>query len=636
MKTRSIRRLLGLYSLLLVISQPIKAAIETFPAGSFILNMGVVPQTYGNGIKPFGMIHDLTKNYRVQFRWVVGQAKLKDGIDFSYNGVDYKGGTFIIHAKYRSAAVNAVISSWQAQGVVGVTTTSPLTVDVTYNIKYSPRWTFDFQNGSIAQNFLTQAGISPVPYPKKIPGDLDGCDDLFVMPHADPTWATHSNLLYWNQGNNGWIWGGCHATSVLENLYDPLNPSTQMNFLSQNGLVPFGAHADGSPPYSYRFPTDPEMQFMGIADGAMQNGSEQVFLPAINTWRPSTKVAVYDPTQSNVPSISPGEAAAIVYGRAFGDNLRGKVMYTGGHNIERGTADAVAAIRAFFNFSFLSIYDKVVNFVVLGQINVIELNNYTYRASLPVGVNPNNYTYQWTSNCGGTFSNPTDSVTLFTAPGISSCSNCVLYCTITDACGRQYYQEHEIVICPASTLAVNLVSFTGHKSGLNNQLQWTVPAESPLHHFELEYSTDGSAYTKIAELFPEPGTGLKNYSYLHQQVLGKTAYYRLKIVENDGSHSYSDVIQLRRDKVTISVEQVYPNPFTSKITLQLESPANAEVQVKLTDFSGKTVRKETLSLKSGANKIDLTQLDPLPAGIYMLGVQNETFSQTIKLVKSGN
>lgn len=635
MKNRCRNRLLSLFTLLSSFSISANAAVETLPTGSFIINMGVVPQTYANGIKPWGLIHDLVKNYRVQLRWVISPSKLKDGIDFTYNAVDYKGGTFIIPAKYRTATVNAVIASWQGQGVVGVTTTSPLTVDVSYIIKYSPRWTFDFQNGSIAQGFLTAAGIPIAGYPMKIPGDLDNCNDLFVMPHADPTWATHSNLYYWNQGN-GWIWAGCHAVSVLENLYDPLNPSTKMNFLSQNGLVPFGSHANGSPPYSYRFPNDPEMQFMGIADGAMQNGSEQVFLPGGSTWRPSTRVAVYDPTQSNVPGISPGEAGAIVYGRAFGNNNYGKVMYTGGHDIEKGTADAVAAMRAFFNFSFLSIYDKEVNFSLLGQINVISLNNYTYRASLPLSVNPDDYTYQWTSSCGGTFSAPNDSVTLFTAPNVASCSNCILYCAITDACGRQYYQEHEIVICPASTLAVNLVSFTGNKSGNNNQLQWVVPAESPLHHFELEYSTDGNNYTKIADIQPEPGTGLKQYSYLHQQVFGKTAYYRLKIQENDGSFTYSGILQLRRDKTLLSVDQVFPNPFTNKITLQLESPSNSIVEIKLTDLNGKTVRKEMIELKAGGNKIEWTQLGQLPPGIYMLGVHNSDINSNTKLLKSGN
>ena len=184
---------------------------------------------------------------------------------------------------------------------------------------------------------------------------------------------------------------------------------------------------------------------------------------------------------------------------AFGDNARGKIMYTGGHNIEKGTADAVSAMRAFFNFSFLSIYDKVVNFLVIGNINLVQLNTYSYRASLPTGISSSNYTFQWESTCGGSFSSPTDSATFFTAPAIgATCVDCTIYCTITDACGRQYYQEHEITICPTgSTLSVNLVNFTGSKSAADNLLQWTTSGENNSHHFDLEYSTDGILYSKI-------------------------------------------------------------------------------------------------------------------------------------------
>ena len=425
-----------------------KAQSELIPTGSFIVNMGVVPQTYGNGIKPWGMLHDLIKNYRVQVRWVINPSKVKDGIDFSFNGTDYKGGTFVIPAKYRTTIVNQRIAYWQSQGVVGVTTTSSFLVNVSYNLKYSPRWTFDFQNGNIALGFLTAAGIPTAEYPKKYPANLNSCDDLFVMPHADPTWDTHSNLLNWNLSNGGWIWAGCHAVSVLENLVNPLDATQRMNFLSTNGLIMFNDHGDGTPPYSYRYPAEAEMQFMGVADGAMQNGSEQIFLPAVtSSWRASTKVAVYDPTQQNVPSSSPGEAGAIVYGRGLGDISRGKVMYTGGHNIEKGTADAVAAMRAFFNFSFLSVYDKATDPNISGPINVTSLNTYTYRVSLPEGYNPSNYSFHWTSSCGGTFSNPFDTATNFTAPAISDCTPCVLYCTITDGCGREYYQSFEINIC---------------------------------------------------------------------------------------------------------------------------------------------------------------------------------------------
>ncbi len=465
-----------------------------FPSGAFIVNMGVVPQTYNNGVKPWGMIHDLIKNYRVEVKWVINSSKAKDGTDFSYNGTDFKGGTFIIPAQFRTTAINQRITYWQGQGVVGVTTNSALTVDVTYNLKYTPRWTFDFNNGNIALGFLEEAGIPTAGYPRKLPQELNSCDDIFVMPHADPTWATHNNLLMWNRDYRGWIWGGCHATSVLENLVNPANPSQRMNFLSTDGLVLFGDHDDATPPYTYRYPNDAEMQFMGTVDEAMQNGSEQVYLPNLNsTWRPGTKVAVYDATQQNVPSISPGEAATIAYGRAFGDSTLGKIMYTGGHNINKGNAAAVSAMRTFFNFSFMSVYDKAVDLSIVGPINLTSLSTYTYRAILPVNNSSKNYAYHWTSTCGGTFSNPFDTVTTFTAPSVSSCTNCTIYCTITDGCGREFYRAFDITICSA------------------------IPPVALDRVMNLITNPDGTAALKIGD--PVPLTGTDEDGYVIQYVL---------------------------------------------------------------------------------------------------------------------
>ena len=112
-----------LFSAVTAFAQP-----ETIPSGSFIINMGVLPQTAGNALKPYGMIYELVKDHAVPVKWVINTAKAKDGIDFSYNGIDYRGGPFIIPAPFRTGAVNGRIAYWQSQGVVGITTTAPITV----------------------------------------------------------------------------------------------------------------------------------------------------------------------------------------------------------------------------------------------------------------------------------------------------------------------------------------------------------------------------------------------------------------------------------------------------------------------------------------------------------------------------
>src|SRR4030095_4602641 len=90
---------------------------ETMLSGSFIINMGVTPQTTNNGLHPYGMIYDLIKNYKVPLKWCIEPAKTRKGIDFSYNSVNYCGGPFIVPKEYITAAVAARITYWQSQGV---------------------------------------------------------------------------------------------------------------------------------------------------------------------------------------------------------------------------------------------------------------------------------------------------------------------------------------------------------------------------------------------------------------------------------------------------------------------------------------------------------------------------------------
>lgn len=435
------------------------AQTETFPSGSYIINMGITPQTQSNGLRPYGLIYDLLKNDKIPVKWVISQTKGIDGIDFSFQGVDFRGGTFIIPAAFRNASVNGKISSY---GVSGITTTSPLTVNVTYTLKSAPRWTLDDQNGSIATGFFSQAGIPSSAYNFKDPQSLGGCDDIFVMPHADPKWSTHSNLYNWNRTQFGAIWAGCKAVSELENMN---NGSLQTNFLANNvggvgnALVFSGSHSDGSPPYTRLNPSSPASQYMGSTDAAHPGGAEQIYLPRSAGWRTSTQIIAFDPSQSNVPGTSPGPAAVIVFGRGFGLNTSGYVMYEAGHDIKKagGTA-SIAAIRAFFNFSLLSSVDKV-PFISVANVPTTMSIGVGYTVSVTANSPVSSpLTYQWTSSCGGTFTNASAASTTFTPPNVGSVTSCMITVTVSDACGRQTSTATPITIQPCSQSVTSSVT----------------------------------------------------------------------------------------------------------------------------------------------------------------------------------
>ncbi len=440
------------------------------PAGSFIMNMGIVPQTVSNGLKPYGLVYQLLM-VKCPVHWVINSLKVRDGADFNYHGIDYKGGTFIVEAQYRTPAVNLLISTWTNPSgiykVVGITTISPVTVPVFLTFWNAPNWTMDKQNGSIAENFFKYAGIPASAYGGssdywKNPADLTCCDDIFVMPHADPKWETHQRLLTWNSACKGAIWLGCHAGSALSDMFNPNDPGQQTNFLSvTNGVVPFGTgpyfenslvlwgnHDDGSAPFSYNYPTDPIMQFMGSMDAAVRNGSEQIYLPVINGgWRPTTKICIYDPTQSDIPLKSAGPAAVLAYGPGMGDADNGKVMLQNAHNVS-GTGSAnVAAQRAFFNFSFFTAAERALLPSLADLPGTINSGSaYTLTYTLPAWASPEDYSVQWSSSCGGTFTPAAaDKQTVtYTPAAVAGPTICNISVTIHDLCGRVTFDTHAV------------------------------------------------------------------------------------------------------------------------------------------------------------------------------------------------
>jgi len=424
-------------------------------AGSFIVNMGVTPQTIANGLRPYGMVFDLVRNYNVPVKWVIAPNKSFDPInnfvqkDFTYNGVDYKGGPFIIDAEYRTAAVNARITYWQSQGVVGVTTTTDIEVPVFDVITTFGNVVIDQQNEGLVTPYFTNAMIPSSIYTVGLPTSLDDCDDSYFLPHADPTWATHSNLRTFNINRRGFIWAGCHANSVLEGIFQPGNPAIRMNFLTTNGLQCYGnndcgtliteTHDDATPPYIYT-PSNGDksiMQFIDDMTPSQENGSEQWYIPlTTGRWNPGVTIGV-----ATSDGAAPRQGVKMAFGYGFDNPNNGLVMYQGGHtSAGRGTIQSqVAFQRAFFNFLFNSGIEKRL------QINAVIPNGYVTGVPKAVSVIVSSgsapYTYQWTSNCGSgsVFANPNAATTTFTLGNVGPQYTCVITCVVTDACGRRNF-----------------------------------------------------------------------------------------------------------------------------------------------------------------------------------------------------
>ncbi|SDS14958.1 OmpA family protein [Christiangramia echinicola] len=344
---------------------------EIIAKDSYAINLGITPQTNSNALKPYGFIYKLLAEYPVAIKWVINPEKEKDGVDFRLEEEDFRSGSFVIPVSYISEDIRSEIKSWEEKGMVGNYLDKEKALPVFTDLSVAPKWTLDKQNGNIALTYFRAAGIPGSahggydPDNWKTPEELGVCDDIFVMPHAEPKFDTHKNLYFWNKNFKGAIWAGCHAGSQLENLYGNViqerdTTMIQLNFLSEGaagarttGLIPFYEHRFATPPYQHQLPSDPVSQYLGRSDKALINGSERIFYPKkANVWRASSKMIIIDPTAPDVPSLSNGPGSVMLYGNGFGNEKNGLVMYQASHDFSGDSPENIAAIRAFFNWSF--------------------------------------------------------------------------------------------------------------------------------------------------------------------------------------------------------------------------------------------------------------------------------------------
>jgi hypothetical protein len=159
----------------------------------------------------------------------------------------------------------------------------------------------------------------------------------------------------------------------------------------------------------------------------------------------------------------------------------------------------------------------------------------------------------------------------------------------------------------AATLPITLISFTGRlQNGIAN-LQWRTDLETNFNHFEVEKSTDGSLFQAKGAV-PAKGS-VSNYTYTTSQQEPK-AYYRLKMVDNDGSAEYSRIISLAQSADNNML--VYPNPATNQINIKVAVAGSMAIY----SADGKLVKAQTM--QAGLNSVDLSKLN---AGVYY-GVMN--------------
>jgi hypothetical protein len=96
-------------------------------------------------------------------------------------------------------------------------------------------------------------------------------------------------------------------------------------------------------------------------------------------------------------------------------------------------------------------------------------------------------------------------------------------------------------------LPVNVISFTGKALENANQLNWTVAQEIDFSHYEVLRSEDGREFNAVGTVFAtENNMDMKSYSFVDASAKSEVSYYKLKLVDNNGSVAYTSLVVVKQ------------------------------------------------------------------------------------------
>jgi hypothetical protein len=178
---------------------------------------------------------------------------------------------------------------------------------------------------------------------------------------------------------------------------------------------------------------------------------------------------------------------------------------------------------------------------------------------------------------------------------------------------------------PNGPLPLTLINFTAAQQASNTLLQWTTAQEKEFSHFEIERADQTLKFTTIGYEQGKGEAGKQTiYQYVDYTGLHQRMYYRLKMVDLDGSFSYSPVVRVQSHN-EIEQVRVYPNPVVGEVFQLGKQPSSGTLT--LIDQKGNIIWEELI--KDGS---EYALPENMQAGVYVLKIQSDAFVQTQRLV----
>ena len=181
----------------------------------------------------------------------------------------------------------------------------------------------------------------------------------------------------------------------------------------------------------------------------------------------------------------------------------------------------------------------------------------------------------------------------------------------------------------ATPLPINLISFTGKATQKGNDLAWKTTNEKNFSHFEIQRSENAKIFDTLGEV---KGNSSEKYEYQDRTPpLGVGGlYYRLKMIDLDGTYTFSKIISIENIIGKAIVGNFYPNPSQGKSYIEINALEKGRWNITTFDLTGKALKIDQKLLEKGKN---IVTIEKLQQGVNFVKFENGVISEIRKIIK---
>ncbi len=215
------------------------------------------------------------------------------------------------------------------------------------------------------------------------------------------------------------------------------------------------------------------------------------------------------------------------------------------------------------------------------------------------------------------------------------CTNDVCDTTATSGCINACTGAPGCAGSPNCTsFPIELMDLRARVYGMDLVIEWMTATETNNYGFEVELSTDGLVFEKQGFVRGAGTTREAQFYEFKTQILRYGInYVRLKQLDVDGGHTYTQTLQVKTALSTlVNLDAAFPNPVNAQTTIRFSASRNLPVALKLFDQNGKEVKVLFEGLVKEGNiytiGLDVRDLSP---GMYLYQLSGKFESITKKL-----